>query len=163
MSVTLLDHFRRLQGYEADANALALASLESVGTQERGHPSFTRAVQVFAHMLLARRVWLTRLQGGQHQVRDWFPTLPLEELRQMARSLDADWVTYLDTCEAQSLDAECNYASSEGVAYASQIRDILTHVYNHSTYHRGQLARLVSECGGQRAATDYILLTRRRR
>lgn len=163
MNVSLLDHFKRLQGYEADANALTLASLESVGTQERGHPSFARAVQVFAHMLLARRVWLARLQGGQHQVRDWFPTLPLDELRQMARTLDADWLAYLDACNPNALDAECNYVSSEGVGYSSQIRDILTHVYNHSTYHRGQLARLVSECGGQRASTDYILLTRKRR
>ena len=39
---------------------------------------------------------------------------------------------------------------------------MILHVHNHSTYHRGQLARLVAECGGTPAITDLISLTRRR-
>ena len=38
--------------------------------------------------------------------------------------------------------------------------DILIHVFNHSTYHRGQVARLVTDAGGQRALTDYIAFFR---
>jgi uncharacterized damage-inducible protein DinB len=47
------------------------------------------------------------------------------------------------------------------VQYASTIHEVLTHVFNHSTYHRGQIARIVHEQGGQRASTDFIAFSRK--
>ena len=34
--------------------------------------------------------------------------------------------------------------------------DVLAHLFMHASYHRGQIARLVAECGGEVEATDYI-------
>lgn len=51
--------------------------------------------------------------------------------------------------------------STEGVKYESTVLDILTHVVNHSTYHRGQIASLIAATGTKPAVTDYIALTRR--
>lgn len=40
------------------------------------------------------------------------------------------------------------------------VEDILTQLFGHSWYHRGQIALLVRACGGQPAETDFVFWTR---
>ena len=53
------------------------------------------------------------------------------------------------------------YHSNEGTPWVSTVEEIVTHVLNHSTYHRGQISMLVQAAGGERATTDFIGITRR--
>jgi uncharacterized damage-inducible protein DinB len=159
--MTLPDHFRTLQRYETWANDLAIASLESVPQASRGGTQFVRAVQVLAHNQLARKVWLARIHGRTEKVEDWFPLWSIPELRKACAEADASWSAFLGTLQEADLARAVRYSSSEGTGYESTLAEILTHVYNHSTYHRGQVARLVSEAGGKRAATDFIGMSRR--
>jgi len=48
----------------------------------------------------------------------------------------------------------------EGEKLANNIKDIVVHVINHSTYHRAQIALLVRQSGGEPAKTDYIVYQR---
>lgn len=159
--MTLVDHFRTLQRYETWANDLALASLESVPQAARGGTQFVRAVQVLAHNQLARKVWLARINGRTEKVDDWFPQWPIADLRKACAEADAAWSAFLADLKDADLARAIRYSSSEGTGYESTLAEIMTHVYNHSTYHRGQIARLVSEAGGKRAASDFIGMSRR--
>jgi uncharacterized damage-inducible protein DinB len=47
-----------------------------------------------------------------------------------------------------------------GDSYQNKIEDILIHVGNHGTYHRGQIAMLLREKGYNPVSTDYILYDR---
>lgn len=156
-----IDRFTLLQRYEAWANALAFDSIESVPASSRGSTQHSRALQVMAHSQIARSVWLARLQGRTEKVADWFPVWTIAEIRAKASDLDRSWGAFLGALSDADLARPVRYASSEGVAYESSTGDIITHVYNHSTYHRGQVARLVTEAGGKRASTDFISMTRR--
>ncbi len=40
------------------------------------------------------------------------------------------------------------------------VEDILTQLFGHSWYHRGQIAARVRELGGEPAATDFVFFTR---
>lgn len=159
----MIEHFRDLLAYETWANARVLDSLETIPPHRRSGPAFERAMQLLGHNQLARRVWLWRLTGTAYEnPREWFPTLPVAQQREMCAETDRMWGAYLAGLREEDLAKDCRYTSSEGVAYASTVREVLTHVFNHSTYHRGQIARLVVECEGTRAATDYIVMGRRR-
>ena len=114
-----------------------------------------------SHSQIDRTVWLSRLQGKVERVSDWFPPWTIAEIREKAGGQDRDWESFLGTVTEPDIARAVRYTSSEGVAYESTVGEIITHVYNHSTYHRGQVARLVTEAGGKRASTDFIALTRR--
>ena len=158
--MTLIDHFKTMLKYETWANQASLASIETVPAPARSGMPFTRALQVMAHNQLARRVWLARLQGRTETVPDWFPSWPLAEIAAAAAELDALWAAYVAGLTEADLERTASYRSSDGVAFSSKVHEVLAHVANHSTYHRGQVARLVSEAGGRRASTDLIAMTR---
>ena len=52
------------------------------------------------------------------------------------------------------------YRTTEGEPFQSLIADMLTQLYGHSLYHRGQIAMLVRIVGGQPAMTDFIFWSR---
>jgi uncharacterized damage-inducible protein DinB len=53
-----------------------------------------------------------------------------------------------------------SYSNSKGQAFRDRIQDLLFHVINHSTYHRGQIATEFRQHGLEPLATDYILFKR---
>lgn len=151
-----LDHFKTLQRYETWASAKSLAALR---TGSGDH--LTRARGIFAHIQMARHEWLFRL--GHIDRRPWtmFPEWNADQCEADAHRLDEQWSAYLNTLSETDLDGEVHYKSNEGKPFASLRRDILTHVYNHSTYHRGQIAILVKLAGGTPPdTTDFVVLTR---
>jgi uncharacterized damage-inducible protein DinB len=154
-------HLQRMLAYESWANERALASLDTVPPEMRTRPSHLRAAQLVPHIMLARMVWLMRIRGVPYEnPRDWFPSWPSEETRRQLSTLDAQWQGFLAGLGDADLARPVSYTSSEGVRYESSVWDICAHVFNHGTYHRGQVARLVAESGGQRASTDLVVFTR---
>lgn len=157
----MLNHFLGLSKYETWASSLTIDSIDTVPQSARATPQFQRAIQVMAHIQIARRVWLARLKNEAWRVDDWFPAWPIAESRRTALELDGAWGSFLASLTPADMDKPCRYASSEGVRYESSFSEIIAHVLNHSTYHRGQIARLVTEAGGRRAGTDLIAMTRK--
>ncbi|MBS0195738.1 MAG: DinB family protein [Planctomycetes bacterium] len=154
--------FQRQLAAETWADSLVLDSLLSVPEPARGSVAYDRAVRLLPHNVLARHIWLRRLNGEAHEApKDWFPAWSIDETREKCKQADAVWSSYLAGLTDADLARECRYQNSEGKQFSSLVEDILIHVFNHSTYHRGQIARLVTECGGHRAGTDYIGHTRR--
>jgi len=156
---TGVSRYVRLLAYETEATRRTLASIEGVTEAGRKHAAFERAIAVLAHVQLARFVWLARLEGRPYEIpKDWFPIWTIEQTRLAAEEQDREWAELLHGLSDHDLGATIGYTSSEGEAKVRVTDDILTHVFNHSTYHRGQVARLVHECGGARAVTDFITL-----
>ncbi len=68
-------------------------------------------------------------------------------------------------CFAKLIDADLQrvitYQSiGDGGWFQSIVVDVLTQLYGHSLYHRGQIAARVRSSGGQPAETDFIFWTR---
>jgi uncharacterized damage-inducible protein DinB len=161
--MSLLEHHRKMLAFEGEANRRVIASLRTVPADRCAALEMTKARGIFAHNQMARRMWLSRL--GVVARPDWvmFPDWPLGRIETEMTELDRLWGSYLETLHQNDLSRAVHYTSTEGVEYISTISEILTHVHNHSTYHRGQIAALVTISGGDRAPTDFIGITRRTR
>jgi uncharacterized damage-inducible protein DinB len=142
----LLGHYRQLANYDAWANQEVIASFRA------GAPS-ARALNWLAHIVAAEHVWLARIRGVASPFAVW-PQLSLDECAQQAEVLAQSWRDLLK--DSSSLDQLVSYKNSKGEAYESLVRDILTHVFLHSTYHRGQIAADARQSGGTPAYTDFI-------
>ncbi|HEU0125158.1 MAG TPA: DinB family protein, partial [Flavobacterium sp.] len=53
-----------------------------------------------------------------------------------------------------------NYSNSKGQLFSNSIQDMLFHIINHSTYHRGQIATEFKRQGLEPLVTDYIFFKR---
>lgn len=168
MSDALKAHFTRLFDYERKCSPLVMSSLrasrakiEEVGLAALEAPH-ERAVEIFCHMQAARRLWLSRIRPDLTAFPSdgVFPVWPVEQVEKEAQEVDELWERYVSELSGTDLARPVRYSSTEGVAYISTLSDILTHVINHSSYHRGQIASLVAKTGVRPAVTDFIALTR---
>ena len=56
----MIESYRRWFTYERHAHALVLDSFRQLNTPQQATPSFQKAVDLFAHIVAARRMWLFR-------------------------------------------------------------------------------------------------------
>ncbi len=154
--MTLLDHFHDLFRYDQWANERVLASLDSIPADRRHGPAYERCMALLPHNLIARRVWRWRILGEPYQnPANWFPPMSIAETRTLAAEVDREWKPYMASLKEADLAREITYRTSDDAQRTRRLDILLTHVFNHATYHRGQIARLVTEHGGERAVTDY--------
>jgi len=66
----------------------------------------------------------------------------------------------IESFQEKDFDARVEYKNAAGEKYTNSVKDIITHVINHSTYHRAQIAQLIRQSGGEPAKTDYIVYQR---
>ncbi|HST10721.1 MAG TPA: DinB family protein [Terriglobales bacterium] len=144
----LRGHYQQLASYDEWANLEVVAALQSAGRP------LDRPLKLLAHIIGAEHVWLTRIRQTKPPLPVW-PDLTLEECGEHVRGLAKSWRELLSGT-GDVLDRMVAYKNSKGEAYESLVRDILTHVFMHSAYHRGQIAADVRQAGFVPAYTDFI-------
>ena len=95
-----------------------------------------------------------------------FPKSPLQlwgkysllELKAIAEEASRSWLGFID--EEDRFDRMLKYNNYVGDYYETNIRDLMTHLVNHCTYHRGQIAVLLRERGLEPINTDFVTYDR---
>lgn len=159
-ALSFAERFRNWYEYERDCNAKCLKMLDSVPPDARSSPQFARAVGKMAHMVAARHAWLYRLGGVADLPAGVFPATPLEELPAAVRAIEERWTAYLARLTDAELARDFEYTGRDGRRYRWRLLDLLTQVFGHAWYHRGQIATLVKDLGGEPVDTDYIFWNR---
>jgi uncharacterized damage-inducible protein DinB len=156
-STSVPDRFRRWYDYERDCNAKTLAMLESVPRANRSSQQFQRAIDKMAHLVVAREIWLHRLGEWPERPGAFFPPgHTLDSIRPWLASIENAWTAYLARLDDAELIREFKYPARDGTPYRWIVIDLLTQVFGHAWYHRGQIATLVKDLGGTPVDTDYI-------
>jgi uncharacterized damage-inducible protein DinB len=151
------DRFRNWYAYERDCNAKTLTMLDSVPPDARASPNFQRAIDKFAHLIAARQIWLYRLGQWPERPATFFPTgTALADLQPRLKAIEDAWTTYLANLNDTNILSEFTFTSSTGDRWKWNVLDLLTQVFGHAWYHRGQIATLVKDLGGKPIDTDYI-------
>jgi uncharacterized damage-inducible protein DinB len=156
-----VDQYRRWFEYEKDSHRKVLASLESVPHDQRESTSFHKALEIMGHIIVARRMWLFRLGAATERPAELFPSgVTLDDLVADLKAMELGWATFLEGLTEAALDRAFEYQSIDAGWFRSVIGDVLTQLFGHSLYHRGQIASLVKAAGGRPAATDFVYWSR---
>lgn len=135
------------------ADAATLRALET------SPGSDARALTVYAHVLGAESVWLARIAGRPSDVAVW-PTLSLDDARTLGLRNVAELKALVHATGDSDTAREIDYRNSAGQSFRSTLEDILLHVCLHGAYHRGQVAQMIRQGGGEPAPTDFIAFIR---
>ncbi|HSE30590.1 MAG TPA: DinB family protein [Pyrinomonadaceae bacterium] len=156
----MIEHYRRWFTYERDVHRLTLDSVTRLDDTQKSSASFQKAVELLAHVIAARRMWLFRFGVTSEKV-ELFPRgVAIETLPALIEQMESDWNQYLATLTDEDLEQVFEYTSYEGKRFRNSIGDILTQLFGHSWYHRGQIAALVRQMGGEPAVTDFVFWAR---
>ena len=164
--MTLQDTFSELARYNRWANArlyeAALALPDALYRRDAG-VFFHSLHGTLNHLLLTDRLWLTRLTGEGKQPNRLDEILhdDVVDLAR-ARSAEVDRIIALVGGYGEgALGRTHSYATTSGKPQQQPLADILLHVFNHQTHHRGQAHSCLSiVTGSEPPALDLLLFQR---
>lgn len=117
-----------------------------------------KALELFSHIIISQIIWYDRILGNTAQYKSPWQIINFEESKTLLVKINGDLKSILEMSDI--LEKEVEYKNTKGVRFVNSASDILTHIINHSTYHRGQIASIVRKEGGTPAVTDYIAFKR---
>ena len=68
--------------------------------------------------------------------------------------------SFLEKLSDADLDRVVDYRNLKGEAYSNVLWQLLRHMVNHSSYHRGQVTTMLRQLGHTPVATDLVLYYR---
>ncbi|HVZ57087.1 MAG TPA: DinB family protein [Chitinophagaceae bacterium] len=158
--------FEQLAAYNQWANQTLAGKLRTLPEEKLRQPlasSFPSMHQTVLHMWVASSAWYRRLwpQDGVEQPGLDYGGAFDQVVDNMLR-LDARWLERIREAAPGWLEQSIRYQNSRQQTFAEPVWQILWHLFNHNTYHRGQLTTLLHQAGeGQGIpGTDFILFCR---
>lgn len=156
-----------LYRYNAWANDRIVASILPLSpddfTRQLGgsHPSIREA---FAHLVSVEWVWLERWTGTSPTTApEWLTSSDQSLLARTLSDVETRRETLLAGLSEAALQSACTFAYLSGTAGSQRLQDLLVHVVNHSSYHRGQLAAMLRQVGRPAQCTDFDAYAQARR
>ncbi|MEL6588944.1 MAG: DinB family protein [Bacteroidota bacterium] len=143
-------YLSRLYRYHDWANQQYFPILQLEGVPEE-------CIRLYCHIVNAHGIWMARILQQKvpyapfalHRVQD-LPLLHQEFQKQSDRLIEIE----------RNFDRKIQYVNSRGERFSNALGDIMAHIVNHGTYHRGQVAKLLREAEIAPVPTDYIFFQR---
>ncbi len=100
------------------------------------------------HLLLTDRIWMKRLTGeGGHPNRlDAILYDARADLAAARADEDDRILDFVASLDDESLSNTIAYTTTNGRTFEQRRSDILSHLFNHQTHHRGQAHTILSIC-----------------
>lgn len=161
-----LDYVRLLVDYHYWARDRVFVAVPGLSPEHYARPlgsSFASVRDTLNHIYLAEWIWYCRWQGQS-------PTGPPSAQLPDVASLRQKWTehetkvrAFLDAVDDPGLTRVIEYKLLSGQSGASPLWQMIVHVVNHATYHRGQVTTLLRQLGAAAPqSTDLITYFRER-
>jgi len=126
--------------------------------------SFKSVRDTVAHIYAADRVWYTRWTGESPGGLIPYDTFPdVESIRKVWVELEGQVRAFVEELGEAGVSRVFEYTLLSGATGASPFFQMLTHVVNHASYHRGQVTTLLRQLGAAPPkSTDMITFYRLR-
>jgi len=126
-------------------------------TQDLGG-SFRSIRDVLAHVASVEWMWLERWHGvSPSGIPEWAVSRDLSVLLHHLADVQARRAAFFDELSDATLLLQVAFRYISGTAGCHPLHDLLIHVVNHSTYHRGQVASMLRQLGAVPPPTDFIV------
>ena len=154
-----------LARYNAWANQLifdAVAALPAGEPTKARQTLFKNMVHTLNHNYVIDRIFQAHLEGRPHGygARNTPDHPPLDELWRSQRELDAWYVAWSDRVTPAELDQTVSFTFVGGGEGRMTRLEILMHLVNHTTYHRGFVADLFYQVPARPPITDLTVYLR---
>lgn len=124
--------------------------------------SFPSPRATLEHIMWAERLWLERWKGSSHSGPSVEKFADLAAMRARWDQIEADLQGYVRSLSEADLERVVHYHNTKGQEFSNPMVQMLQHLVNHGSYHRGQIATMLRQLGAAPLATDLIAFYRER-
>jgi uncharacterized damage-inducible protein DinB len=119
---------------------------------------FPSISHTFAHMYAVDELWFLRISGKGVDSIESKPFKTIQEMNDAFTCLHNEMLEFLNLKD--DLEQTVIYTNTKGQRFRNSIREIIYHIVNHGTYHRGNISAMIRQLGYQGVSTDYIYYLR---
>lgn len=157
----------QLSAYSIWANQLLLDAINQLPEEKQKKEvpsSFKSLYATVLHMLDAESIWWQRLKLQERIIR------PSDDFAGDMKDLGSNllhqnklWNDWISSATEHQLQHVFQYQNTKRESFKQPVYQMLLHVFNHGTYHRGQLVTIMRQLGVEKVpATDFIEWSRRK-
>ena len=138
----------------------AIEQLDPVLWYQKTPSSFDSLYKTILHVWDADSVWWQRMRLHENIV---VPSASFDPSLKDACNgwlhQNMQWEAYINSTEfsEEVISSKLVYKNSRGEEFHQPVSEVLLHVFNHGTYHRGQMVNMISMLGEQPVSTDYFI------
>lgn len=156
---------RMLTRYNAWADRMIFDAVAALPEGEAGKERkslFKNMIHTLNHNCVIDRIWQAHLEGREHgyTARNTPDHPPLDELRRQQQAVDDWYIAWSDALSDAALDEKVNFTLVGGNQGVMTRGEILLHIVNHTTYHRGFVADLFYQVPARPPTTDLPVFLR---
>ena len=151
--------------YNLWANKILLEKLAQVPKEilhkEMGS-SFGGIYKTIVHLMDVESMWWQRLKLQEHvQLPEKDPDENFNELLKKLLALSKQWNDWVNDANEKNLTHVFGYQNTKKEFFKQPVYEMLLHLFNHQTFHRGQIITLLRQNGIDKIpATDFIVFSR---
>jgi len=175
LKMKLKDHVYQMADYNQWMNQKVYEAVGTMGPEKLHEDKGAFFGSVFAslnHICVGDTVWLKRFSAvlAKHQAYQPITTLPMPEsldsfiannfidLKDRRVLLDEALLELSSLLTDEELLQPISYQNKKGVTANKTLFNLLMHVFNHQTHHRGQVTTLLSQSGIDVGITDLVFI-----
>jgi len=117
-----------------------------------------------AHILASHEMWFSRWQGNPSPTTidaNGGPTLA--EAKQFWNEIQQKLTAFVNGLSEDDLQKPIRYTNTKGETYSTPLVQMMQHLVNHATYHRGQIVTMLRQLGVKPTNTDMIFYFRQQK
>lgn len=151
---------RLLARYKSWADDLTLRAVAALPPGEAGRQRttlFNSIIGTLNHSYVVDLIWQAHLEGREHgfTARNVVPYPELEALTAAQRRANEWLLAWSEAQSAASLREGVSFRTISGEPGEMTRSEILLHIVNHATYHRGWVSDLLFQVPAKPPATDW--------
>ncbi len=155
-----LKTIQALYDYNRWANAQVLEAATKLNQEQFMRDlenSFRSVRDTLVHILSAEWIWLERWNGSSPKsMLGAAEFTDVGAIRTRWDKVESARSKFIESLTPERLETVTDYVNTRGQPFAYPLWQMLVHVVNHSTYHRGQITTLLRQVGAKPVATDLL-------
>ena len=125
--------------------------------------SFPSVYKTVLHLMEVENVWWERLLLAEHTTLSGWFTGNFDELSKKLLELSMQWQTWIQNANEVNISHVFAYQNSKKEHFKQPVYEMLLHLFNHQTFHRGQLITMFRQLGLDKIPpTDFIVFSRKK-
>jgi uncharacterized damage-inducible protein DinB len=158
------DEIRELYAFNRWANALVRGAVANLSDEEFARDlksSYPSIQATLLHIMASEWVWLARWLGTSPAgMPAGWELYTVAQIEQEWSALETAQAAFIDRLTDADLGRVVSYVNFRGESHHNELWQLLRHMVNHSTYHRGQITTMLRQLGRAAVSTDLVLFYR---
>jgi uncharacterized damage-inducible protein DinB len=111
---------------------------------------------LLSHSLNAHQIWNSRILSEKNE----FGVFEIHKLDKLSEINLSNFELSLRIIDQKKLEDTIKYSNTKGTKFENSIQEILFHISNHYSHHRGQVISELKKAGIAPIKSDYIVYKR---